>query len=245
MIEFWTFTLEGERVLRISNANGGYKRVTIIRNCSLQVAQGEIVALLGRNGAGKSTMLKYTMGLVDVFSGSVLIDGNALPQSTSKRVKMGLGYVPQGRYVFPRLSVSENIAVAAVACGHDRHESIENAFEEFPVLAEKKESLAGTLSGGQQQILSIARALATKPRVLLLDEPTEGVQPSIIEEIREKLKRLNEQGVISILIAEQNLDFCLSIASRAYILNNGFISHESTRDELLGNKTILHELLGV
>ncbi len=232
-------------MLQISNANGGYKRVTIIRDCSLRVSKGEIVALLGRNGAGKSTLMKYTMGLVDTFGGSVSIDGNTLPQSTSKRVKMGLGYVPQGRYVFPRLSVPENIAVAALACGHNRHESIDDAFEDFPILAEKKEALAGTLSGGQQQILSIARALATKPQVLLLDEPTEGVQPSIIEEIGEKLKRLNEERGLSILIAEQNLDFCLSIAKRAYILNNGSISHETTRDELIENKTILHELLGV
>ena len=232
-------------MLQISNANGGYKRVTIIRDCSLRVSKGEIVALLGRNGAGKSTLMKYTMGLVDTFGGSVSIDGNTLPQSTSKRVKMGLGYVPQGRYVFPRLSVPENIAVAALACGHNRHESIDDAFEDFPILAEKKDALAGTLSGGQQQILSIARALATKPQVLLLDEPTEGVQPSIIEEIGEKLKRLNEERGLSILIAEQNLDFCLSIAKRAYILNNGSISHETTRDELIKNKTILHELLGV
>ena len=232
-------------MLQISNANGGYKRVTIIQDCSLRVDKGEIVALLGRNGAGKSTLMKYTMGLVDIFGGSVSIDGNTLPQSTSKRVKMGLGYVPQGRYVFPRLSVPENIAVAALACGHNRHESIDDAFEDFPILAEKKEALAGTLSGGQQQILSIARALATKPQVLLLDEPTEGVQPSIIEEIGEKLKRLNEERGLSILIAEQNLDFCLSIAKRAYILNNGSISHETTRDELIQNKTILHELLGV
>ncbi len=232
-------------MLQISNANGGYKRVTIIRDCSLSVSKGEIVALLGRNGAGKSTLMKYTMGLVDTFGGSVSIDGNTLPQSTSKRVKMGLGYVPQGRYVFPRLSVPENIAVAALACGHNRHESIDDAFEDFPILAEKKDALAGTLSGGQQQILSIARALATKPQVLLLDEPTEGVQPSIIEEIGEKLKRLNEERGLSILIAEQNLDFCLSIAKRAYILNNGSISHETTRDELIKNKTILHELLGV
>lgn len=240
-----TSILVGGKVLQISNANGGYKRVTIIRDCSLRVDKGEIVALLGRNGAGKSTLMKFTMGLVDTFGGSVSIHGNTLPLSTSKRVKMGLGYVPQGRYVFPRLSVPENIAVAALACGHDRQESIEDAFADFPILAEKKDALAGTLSGGQQQILSIARALATKPQVLLLDEPTEGVQPSIIEEIGEKLKRLNEERGLSILIAEQNLDFCLSISKRAYILNNGSISHETTRHELIQNKTILHELLGV
>ncbi len=240
-----TFILEGGKVLEISEARGGYKKVTIIQDCSLRVEPGEIVALLGRNGAGKSTLMKYAMGLIDIFSGSISMNGSELPQSTSKRVKMGIGYVPQGRYVFPRLSVPENIAVAAIACGHDRFQSINDAFDDFPILAEKRKALAGTLSGGQQQILSIARALATKPQVLLLDEPTEGVQPSIIEEIGEKLKRLNEERGLSILIAEQNLDFCLSLAERAYILNNGSISQETTKTELIQNKAILHELLGV
>ena len=232
-------------MFEISKAKGGYKKVTIIHDASLSVGESEIVALLGRNGAGKTTLIKYAMGLVDNFSGSVSINGDTLPQSTSKRVKMGLGYVPQGRYVFPRLSVPENIVAAAIACGHDRNKSVDDAFADFPILAEKKDALAGNLSGGQQQILAIARALATKPKVLLLDEPTEGVQPSIIDEIGGILDRLNKERGLSILIAEQNLDFCLSLADRAYILNNGTITEETTRDNLLKNKALLHELLGV
>ena len=229
----------------ISDAWGGYKKTTIIYESSLTVGEAEIVALLGRNGVGKSTLMKYAMGLIDNFGGSVSINGNSLPASTAKRVKMGLGYVPQGRFVFPRLSVSENIVAAAIACGHDRKAAINSAFVDFPILKEKKDSLAGNLSGGQQQILSIARALATKPHVLLLDEPTEGVQPTIIDEIADILQRLNKERGLSILIAEQNLDFCLSLAERAYILNNGTITHETSKKDLLTNKALLHELLGV
>ena len=229
----------------ISDAKGGYKKVTIIHDASLTVGETEIVALLGRNGVGKSTLMKYAMGLIDNFGGSVSINGKTLPSSTSKRVKMGLGYVPQGRFVFPRMSVPENIAAAAIACGHDRKAAISEAFVDFPILEEKKDALAGNLSGGQQQILSIARALATKPKVLLLDEPTEGVQPSIIDEITDILKRLNKERGLSILVAEQNLDFCLSLAERAYILNNGTITQETSKEHLLENKALLHELLGV
>ncbi len=229
----------------ISDAKGGYRKTTVIYDSSLTVGEAEVVALLGRNGVGKSTLMKYAMGLIDSFGGSVSINGKTLPASTSKRVKMGLGYVPQGRFVFPRLSVSENIAAAAIACGHDRKDSINEAFADFPILREKKNSLAGNLSGGQQQILSIARALATKPQVFLLDEPTEGVQPTIIDEIAVILRRLNTERGLSILIAEQNLDFCLSLAERAYILNNGTITHETSKEHLLTDKALLHELLGV
>lgn len=232
-------------MFEISDAWGGYKKTTIIYDSSLKVDEAEIVALLGRNGVGKSTLIKYAMGLVDSFGGVVSVNGKALPDSTAKRVRRGLGYVPQGRFVFPRMSVPENIAAAAIACGHDMKAAINDAFADFPILEEKKDSLAGNLSGGQQQILSIARALATKPRVLLLDEPTEGVQPTIIDEIGDILQRLNNERGLSILIAEQNLDFCLSLAKRAYILNNGTITHETSIDQLLLNKALLHELLGV
>ncbi|MDA3833853.1 MAG: ABC transporter ATP-binding protein [Spirochaetales bacterium] len=232
-------------MLSISEATGGYKKVTIIKNASISVGEGEIVALLGRNGVGKTTLIKYAMGLIDSFGGTVSLQGEILPKSTSKRVKMGLGYVPQGRFVFPRMSVPENIAVAAIACGHDWKAAVAQSFVDFPILEEKKSALAGSLSGGQQQILAIARALATKPKVLILDEPTEGVQPSIIDEIAGILKRLNEERGLSIIVAEQDLDFCLSLAERAYVIDGGTIAQETTKQELLQNKTLLHELLGV
>ncbi|MES9906086.1 MAG: ABC transporter ATP-binding protein [Sedimenticola sp.] len=229
----------------ISNATGGYKKTTIINDVSIRVGEGEIVALLGRNGVGKTTLIKYALGLIDIFEGSVWLEGHALPASTAKRVKMGLGYVPQGRFVFPRLTVPENIAAAAVACGHDRRKSVEQAFSDFPILEAKASALAGSLSGGQQQILAIARALATQPKILILDEPTEGVQPSIIDEIAGILIRLNRERGLSIIVAEQDLDFCLSLADRAYVMDNGCIAQETTKEKLLADKDLLHELLGV
>lgn len=229
----------------IANATGGYHKTTIIRDASIDVKAGEIVALLGRNGVGKTTLLKYAMGLVDMVAGSVSIGGKALPAATAKRVKAGLGYVPQGRYVFPRLTAGENIAAAAVACGHDRAQAIAQSLQDFPVLAPKIDTLAGDLSGGQQQVLAMARALATKPKVLLLDEPTEGIQPSIIDEIAGILKRLNRERGLTIVVAEQDLDFCLSLAERAYIMDKGTIAREATRQELTNNRALLHDLLGV
>ena len=232
-------------MFEISNATGGYGKTTIIDDASIAVGTGEIVALLGRNGVGKTTLLKYAMGLIDVFGGSVLLDGSELPPSTAKRARAGLGYVPQGRYVFPRLTVIENIAAAAIGCGHDSRAAVEQALADFPILDEKAHTLAGSLSGGQQQILSIARALATEPKVLILDEPTEGVQPTIVDEIAGMLQRMNTQRTLSIVVAEQNLDFCLSVAERAYILDKGTIAREATREQLLGDHVLLHELLGV
>jgi branched-chain amino acid transport system ATP-binding protein/urea transport system ATP-binding protein len=179
------------------------------------------------------------------MSGQVIIDGKAAPPSPAKRARMGLGYVPQGRFVFPRMTVIENIAVAAESNGHDGRKTVEEAFRDFPLLAPKANDLAGGLSGGQQQILALARALATRPRILLLDEPTEGVQPSIIDEMAGILKRINEERGIAILVAEQDLDFCLSIAQRAYVMEKGSIRLAMDRDRLKADKALQQELLGV
>ena len=149
---------------------------------------------------------------------------------------MGLGYVPQGRFVFPRMTVSENIAVAAASNGFDPKRTVDEMMNDFPLLAPKASDLAGGLSGGQQQILVLARALAIRPKILLLDEPTEGVQPSIIDEMAGILKRINKEREIAILVAEQNLDFCLSIAERAYVMEKGVIRMETDRDSLRSDK---------
>lgn len=232
-------------MFKISNATGGYGKTVIIRNVSLQVGEGEIVALLGRNGVGKSTLMRYATGLIPAMAGETEIDGRKAPASTARRVKVGLGYVPQGRFVFPRMTVQENIAVAAESNGHGGKTSVEAALEDFPMLKPKLQDLAGGLSGGQQQILALARALAVRPRILLLDEPTEGVQPSIIDEMAGVLKRLNRERGISILVAEQDLDFCLSIAGRAYVMEKGSVRLEIDRDALKSDIALQHELLGV
>ncbi len=232
-------------MLRVSDASGGYAGTVIIRDVNIEIADGEMVALLGRNGTGKTTLLKYMMGLVVAQSGSVELDGYKLPGSPARRARAGLGYVPQGRQVFPRLTVRENIIAAASACRRDQRRAIQQVFNMFPVLAARPNILAGSLSGGQQQILAIGRALATEPKFLLLDEPTEGVQPSIVDEIEQILARLNREHGIAVLLAEQNLDFAASVTGRAYIMDKGRIAHSTSRDELLADKRILHELLGV
>ncbi|MGX9417808.1 ABC transporter ATP-binding protein [Vibrio sp. WJH972] len=232
-------------MFKILNATGGYGKTTIIRGISLEVKQGEIVALLGRNGVGKSTVMRYATGTIPAMAGHVEMDGVKAEKSPTSRAKLGIGYVPQGRYVFPRMSVRENIAVAAAANGHIAHQIVEKLLEDFPILVPKINDLAGGLSGGQQQILALARALATKPKILLLDEPTEGVQPSIIDEMSGILKRINKEDNISILVAEQDLDFCLSIAKQAYVMDKGEINRVISRDDLRENKALQQELLGV
>jgi len=232
-------------VLRVSDASGGYAGTVIIRGINLEVADREMVALLGRNGTGKTTLMKYIMGLVVAQTGSVEMNGRKLPGSPARRARAGLGYVPQGRHVFPRLTVRENIAAAAVACRRDHRLAAQQVFDMFPILAARPNMLAGSLSGGQQQILAIGRALATGPKLLLLDEPTEGVQPSIVDQIEDMLLRLNREQGIAVLLAEQNLDFAVSVTSRAYVMGKGCIAHGTSRDDLLCDKRTLHELLGV
>lgn len=232
-------------MFKITNASGGYGKTVIIRDVSLQVGGGEIVALLGRNGVGKSTLMRYATGLIPALGGQVEIDGQLAPAAPARRAKLGLGYVPQGRYVFPRMTVTENIAVAAASNGHSGRDAVDEALSAFPMLKPKAQDLAGGLSGGQQQVLALARALAIRPKILLLDEPTEGVQPSIIDEMAGILKQINRDRGIAILVAEQDLDFCLSIASRAYVMEKGAIRLETDRERLLADKALQQELLGV
>lgn len=232
-------------MFKITNATGGYGKTIIIRDVSLQVGRGEVVALLGRNGVGKSTLMRYATGLIPAMGGQVEIDGQQAPPTPARRAKQGLGYVPQGRFVFPRMTVIENIAVAAASNGHSSKDAVAEALEDFPMLKPKAHDLAGGLSGGQQQVLALARALAIRPKILLLDEPTEGVQPSIIDEMSGILKRINKDRGIAILVAEQDLDFCLSIANRAYVMEKGAIRLETDRDSLKADKALQQELLGV
>jgi len=232
-------------MFKVSGATGGYGKTTIIRDISLEVRRGEIVALLGRNGVGKSTLMRFATGLVKATRGAVEIDGQVAPPAPAKRARLGLGYVPQGRHVFPRMSVVENIAVAAASNGYNGSQTVDEMLEDFPLLKPKANDLAGGLSGGQQQVLALARALAIRPKILLLDEPTEGVQPSIIDEMAGVLKRINKQRELAILLAEQNLDFCLSLSERAYVMEKGAIRLETDRRSLKADKVLQQELLGV
>lgn len=163
-------------MFKITNATGGYGKTTIIRDVSLNVKAGEMVALLGHNGVGKSTLMRHATGLIPATSGLVAIGWHTAPPAPAKRARLGLGYVPQGRFVFPRMTVAENIAVAAASNGFDAKEIIVEMMEDFPLLAPKVSALAGGLSGGQQQqVLALARALAIRPKILLLDESTDRI----------------------------------------------------------------------
>jgi ABC-type branched-subunit amino acid transport system ATPase component len=232
-------------LLELVDASGGYGTTPILRNISLGVAAGEIVALLGRNGSGKTTAFKYAMGLLDRFGGTVSVEGEAVAHRPESRARAGLAYVPQGRFVFPRLTVVENISAVAIAHGRRAADAVDRALAMFPALAPRMRALAGELSGGQQQMLAIVRALAMQPRVLLLDEPTEGVQPSIVDELSLALLRLNAMEGLSILVAEQDLNFALDLASRAYIMNRGGIEREAATSQLRHDREGIQELLGV
>lgn len=229
----------------VEGARGGYGKTQILDDATLEVAPGEIVALLGRNGVGKTTLMRYAMGLVDSYAGEVRLDGAVLPPGPSRRSRAGLGYVPQGRFVFPRLTVAENIAAAAAAHGLRARTAVASALESFPLLAPKAGTLAGKLSGGQQQVLAMARALATRPRVLLLDEPTEGIQPSIVDDIAAIIRRLNQDTGLAVLVAEQDLDFCSSVARRAYVMDRGTVVRQLATADLTSDRDLVRKLLGV
>jgi branched-chain amino acid transport system ATP-binding protein len=216
--------------LEISNLNAGYGGTPILRNVSFSVDDGEIVGIIGRNGVGKTTLLKSIMGLLDPESGSIQYNGEELTGKTAdEHARRSVGYVPQGRDVFPNLTVTENLLVGETV-GGDEQTRYEQVYDYFPILEERAGQDAGTLSGGQQQMLAIARALVGGPDLLLVDEPSEGVQPSIVQSITEDLKEINEEFGTTILFVEQNLSVIRGLADRCYAIDRGTIVDEITGD---------------
>ncbi|MBN9692401.1 MAG: urea ABC transporter ATP-binding subunit UrtE [Verrucomicrobia bacterium] len=214
-------------MLALSNILVNYDGSRILRDVSLTVAPGQVVCLMGRNGVGKTTTLKSIVGLVKPVSGSVKLNGQELVGlPPDGRARSGVGYVPQGRDIFPSLTVWENLRIGAIAQGKRLNGELERVFELFPVLKEMLQRKGGVLSGGQQQQLAIGRALLTGPKVLLLDEPTEGIQPNIIDQIGETIKTLRGIGTMGILLVEQYLDFCLEVGDVFYIMDRGAIVAE-------------------
>ena len=215
-------------MLNIKELRSSYGESEELHGLDLDVAPGEIVAIMGRNGMGKTTLMKSLMGLVPPRHGSVSIDGtDVTAQKPHQRVASGIAYVPQGRMIFSSMTVQENVETGLTVT--DERSVPEDIYELFPVLLEMKNRRGGNLSGGQQQQLAIARALASKPKVLLLDEPTEGIQPSIIREMARTLRRIRDEKGLSIVVSEQVLSFALDVADRVVVIENGQFVHDSPR----------------
>ncbi len=218
-------------MLTASGLRVSYGQSEVLHGLDFAVAPGEIVAVLGRNGMGKSTLMKSLIGLIPTKSGEIrLRDADLTKLKSSKRVVQGVAYVPQGRMIFSTMTVQENIETGLFVRG--KAHVPEHLYELFPVLKDMRHRRGGNLSGGQQQQLAIARALATDPSVLLLDEPTEGIQPSIILELGRTLKRIRDERNLSIVVSEQVLAFALAIADRILVLEGGRIVHQASRADI-------------
>ena len=231
-------------MLVIDKIDAGYGDAKILRGISIEAKAGEITCLFGRNGAGKTTTMKAIMGLVDVDSGSVTLEDEVISTLPAHEVpKRGIGYIPQGRRLFSELTVEENIETGLlVSKGGNAMKT--RVLDIFPPLKNRLKQQAGTLSGGEQQMLATARALAIDPKVLLLDEPTEGLQPSMIEQIRQVVVQMKEEGV-AIILVEQRVDAVLSIADKIAFIENGYSRETVTADELRSNKELLDKYVGV
>jgi urea transport system ATP-binding protein len=210
--------------LEMRGVYAGYDQSMILKAVDLSVREGEVVALLGRNGVGKTTLLKTIMGLVSISSGEILIKGRSVKSlATNHRARLGIGYVPQGRDIFPGLSVWENLKIGQTASGSSENSLLGEVFELFPVLKEMLKRKGGVLSGGQQQQLAIGRALLTNPKLLILDEPTEGIQPSIIDQIEDAIQVIKDRHKISIILVEQYIDFARAASDSFLILERGSV----------------------
>jgi urea ABC transporter ATP-binding protein UrtE len=231
-------------VLEVKDLSGGYAQSSILQSVSINAGEIEVVAILGRNGAGKTTLLKALMGLLPWAHGSILLDGEEVSRlPTYKRATKGVGYVPQGRGIFGRATVEENLRYGLLLARRSMREEIpSNVFETFPWIGERLRQAAGTLSGGEQQMLAIARVLVASPKLLLLDEPTEGLAPAIIEQLRDVLLKIRASSKHSILLVEQNLRFALALASRGYIMEKGRIVAEGDPVHLQEEEVVARHL---
>lgn len=226
-------------MLEVSDLHSGFGRIPIVRGLSMHLKAGELLGVLGHNGAGKTTMLRTIAGFLPTTSGQIQIEGKAVGKMPPHaRARLGLGYVPQGRQIFPTLTVMENLEIAA----RRGKRPIDEVLEIFPRIKRLLDRPGGALSGGEQQILALARCLCTRPKILLLDEPTEGIQPSIIEEIIETLQTICKSEGLTVLLVEQNLECLSALAERILVLHRGTIIKELTQDEA-HDRDILSQLL--
>ncbi len=230
--------------LEVKGLKAAYGVVPALHRIDFHAEAGEVVGILGHNGMGKTTLLRAIMGFVKVTGGDILFEGQPVNGlSIHQRARLGLGLVPQGREIFPNLTVEENMMVGVAADGEDPAPRIKEALELFPRLQRLLDRRGGALSGGEQQLLALARCLCRRPKLMLLDEPTEGIQPSIIDEIEETLKTLAARGDLTIVLVEQNLDFITGLSNRVYAISNGVLESEIPRAQL-ADKRAVSEYMG-
>ena len=235
--------MSGDISLELRGVSSGYGKVTALRDVSFKLHRGESLAILGRNGVGKTTTLKTIMGLLKLNAGDIMFDGQSLSRLPAHEIpRLGIGYVPQGRGIFPNLTVRENLYI-----GHrdpKARDLSDYVLERFPRLKERLDQYGGTLSGGEQQMLSVARCLIMNPKIILLDEPTEGIMPKLVAEIRNEIKKINFEG-IGILLVEQNVQTALKLCSRILVMDKGAITFEGQTESMKQNPELLHRHLGM
>jgi urea ABC transporter ATP-binding protein UrtE len=233
-----------EPLLSIASLRCGYGGKPVLQGVDLEIREGEITAVIGRNGVGKSTLIKAIIGLLPPSAGTIRWRGTDIGATTAHaRARLGLGYVPQGRDVFPRMSVEENLRVGESISGVAKGD-FETVYGYFPILRERRRQAAGTLSGGQQQQLAIARVLVGKPALVLLDEPSEGIQPSIVQDIARIAVTLNKTTGLTIVLVEQNIDMIRAMAQRCYVMDKGRVIAEMT-SEMLDDRDVVRRYLAV
>jgi branched-chain amino acid transport system ATP-binding protein len=232
-------------MLEVSGLHAAYGRIPVLHGASFAVAEGEFVGILGHNGMGKTSLLRALMGFLPPTAGKVMFQNKDIStMAPYKRSRLGMGYVPQGREIFPALSVLENLRMGCAKEQGDDSRLIASVLKEFPRLERLLDRLGGALSGGEQQLLAIARCLCGRPKLLLLDEPTEGIQPSIIDEIIETLQRLKAGGSLTVILVEQNLDFIAALSKRILLIQKGAITREVTPEQL-SNPDLVGEFVGM
>jgi branched-chain amino acid transport system ATP-binding protein len=237
-----------DSLVTVEDIHTYYGKSHILHGVSLAVGRGEVVGLLGRNGVGKSTTLKTIMGLVHPSQGRVLLEGKPITRlPPHKLARLGIGYVPEDRRIFRLLTVMENLRTGLDRAGVSeakKQELLDKVYAYFPVLAERRSQAGGTLSGGEQQMLAIARAMMLEPKIILLDEPTEGLMPRMVSQISQIIDVLHREGV-AILLVEQNVPLTLAASQRIYIMEKGVVRHHAAAAELKADDAVIHQYLGV
>ena len=230
-------------MLKVNNIDVFYENIHAIRNLSLEIHEGEIVSLIGANGAGKTTTLNAISGLTKVKNGEIkFLDKNIENNSPESILKLGISHVPEGRKIFNKMTVLENLEIGAYT--NENSKKIEEIYEMFPRLQERKNQIAGTLSGGEQQMLAVGRALMSEPKFIMLDEPTMGLSPKFVNQVFEVIKNLSKSGV-TIFLIEQNVNIALSCSNRAYIIENGKIVLSGNSSDLISSDEIKKSYLGI